>query len=423
MTRRGAAIVAGSLVGILALVSCSEDEGNEGDGGGTAGTGGNNGDFRDVDGDGEPDPIQPEDLGGGAVPTTQAAIDAIKAQTCAGWAAEPEPLGASLFLVVDASSSMDATANGTGNRDKWSVTRDALITTVNQLPGSTTMGLLGYPNKVVDFNRIDGTQAACVNVDAMVALSALDSGGLVAMVDGLQAIQTETCTPTHDAYRVAVDAYASASAVGQKYIMLMTDGTPTLSLGCNGGQSNSCRSENGDVPAILEEIRVAREEHDIKTFVLGCPGSELHMDTGEDNRPWLSEAAVVGGTADAAGCSHTGPNYCHFDMSTEADYTAALTESLQTIASKVVSCDYSIPPPPSGQQIDPGFVNMFVWPGGGGEPLQILADADASCEQGGWYYDEAGKVRLCPSTCDVVQSDPQIRLELLFGCEGTEIIR
>ncbi len=420
MARRGVALVACSMIGLFIVVSCAEEGEDDGGEQGTGGpvTGPNNGEIRDVNGDGVADPLEADEFVGGAKAVTEADVDAMRNASCTGWAAEPEPMGSSLFFVVDASSSMDATANGTGSQSKWVVTRDALIDTVNNLPDASAVGLLGYPNKVVD--GVPGGHERCVNVDELILPGVLGNAGFrQTIVDGLNSIETETCTPTHDAYMVAVEAYAAAaSVVGQKYILLMTDGTPTLTLGCEPGQ---CAAGDGYEQPVIDEIARAYNENNIKTFVLGSPGSEEHMDTGLDNRWWLSQAAEAGGTS-PGNCSHDGEPYCHFDMTQASDFTSALRSALETIAGKVVSCDYSLPLPPGDQELDTTAINMFVWPGNA-EPIQILRSMDPACDQG-WYMDEAtGHVSLCPGSCALVQSDPQLRLELMFGCTSEQIVR
>ncbi|MBN2194639.1 MAG: VWA domain-containing protein [Polyangiaceae bacterium] len=418
MARRCAALVACTLFGLFVPVSCAEEDDNGIDDPDGTGGGANIPQFRDVDGDGVPDPLQAEEFGGGAVAVTDADIDAARTGACTGWSAEPEPMGSSLFLVVDASSSMDAEAANTNGRPKWDATRDALIDAVQNLPGTTAVGLLGYPNRVVSGNP--GGSEECVNVAAAITPEILDvNGHRQRVVDGLNAIQTETCTPTHDAYNVAVEAYRNANVVGQKYILLMTDGTPTLTLGCEPGQ---CAAGSGYEQPVIDAITSANQDLDIKTFVLGSPGSEQHMDTGLDNRWWLSEAAEFGGTSLGNGCTHDRVPYCHFDLVEVADFSTALEQTLETIAGRVISCDYGLGTPPAGQEVSSDAINLFIWPGGT-DPIQILRSQDPDCTQG-WYFDAATeRVRLCSESCSLVQSDPELRLELMFGCASAPIIR
>ncbi|MEJ7735487.1 MAG: hypothetical protein WKG00_40660 [Polyangiaceae bacterium] len=96
------------------------------------------------------------------------------------------------------------------------------------------------------------------------------------------------------------------------------------------------------------------------------------------------------------------------------------------ISGSQVSCALDIPKPDGGM-LDPGKVNVKYTPGGNGNPSSIgnVPGGAAACDaQGGWYYDDPvnpTQIILCPATCTVVQSDPDAKVEVLFGCE-TEII-
>src|SRR5690606_24939330 len=99
------------------------------------------------------------------------------------------------------------------------------------------------------------------------------------LLEALDAIETETCTPTDDAYNIAVEAFAQQSTSGQKYMLLMTDGQPTITRGCYPGDGSCGAAVAGDgaMQDVIDSVAAAREDHDIKTFILGSPGSEEHM--------------------------------------------------------------------------------------------------------------------------------------------------
>lgn len=413
-------LAAGSVLALGSALSCSgssEDDGGSGSGGsGASGSGGSSG-FRDVDGDGELDPITPEEFGGGATPITEAEVEELRGGACSGWTAAPEPVASSLLMVIDVSNSMSFTTDATGNRTKWEITRDALTAAVGELPNSTSLGLLFYPNLEVETRGLDADPrpaSACVRTDALVPSEPLTDAHRADVIDMIDSAELHTCTPTHDAYVTAREHYAAANIVGSKYILLITDGQPTLSLGCVGECSDNLGE--GAQTAIVTEVTEAFAEDHIRTFVVGSPGSEA-TNTGQDARWWLSQAAEAGGTSRGGNCTHTGEPYCHYDMTVEDDFAAGLTAALATIIGQVVSCDYALPEPPAGETLDTGAVNLVAWPDGG-DAVQILRAADGSCTEG-WYFDDATQqARLCSDTCDLVQSDPRIRLELMFGCQS-----
>jgi hypothetical protein len=91
------------------------------------------------------------------------------------------------------------------------------------------------------------------------------------------------------------------------------------------------------------------------------------------------------------------------------------------VQSSQLSCDYDIPPPPMGEVLDPGKVNVNYTPSGQPTMPILFVDAPADCGAlGGWYYDNPGaptKIIMCPTTCDILKADSTGKIEVLFGCE------
>jgi hypothetical protein len=339
--------------------------------------------------------------------------DELRDAACTGWSAEPENLPAVLMLVVDVSGSMNSDAPGS-NQSKWEVTRDALQDAINALPGSTAVGVLYYPNR----NTSASTQARpvdqCVNVNAMISVDLLGPAGSAhrnSIAQSLQNADTGGGTPTHDAFRYAVEngMNAATSFPGNRFMLLITDGQPTFLLECLGTGNTS---DPVNEQPIVDEIAAARAQS-TRTFVIGSPGSEDNVSTGDDARPWLSRAANAGETA-SAGCSDNGPNFCHMDMTQASDFGAALRTGLAQIAGAIVACDYALPEPPAGETLDLGAINVIHTPGGG-EATIVPRSNDANCTDG-WRLDDNQHVVLCPNTCSTVQADASSGLEVLFGC-------
>ncbi|MRG94062.1 hypothetical protein [Polyangium spumosum] len=89
-----------------------------------------------------------------------------------------------------------------------------------------------------------------------------------------------------------------------------------------------------------------------------------------------------------------------------------------------LSCELTIPPPPSGENIDPELVNVAL--SDGDTPTYLpRVDGGAACNGGGgWYYDDPAapkKVVLCQSSCDQAQfmvgPNKTGKIEVLFGCQ------
>ncbi len=84
-------------------------------------------------------------------------------------------------------------------------------------------------------------------------------------------------------------------------------------------------------------------------------------------------------------------------------------------------CEYLIPPPPDGELLNSGEVNVLFTDGGGSGNDIFRVDGVGNCDavNGGWYYDNPGnptKVILCPASCDVVSADEMGKMDIVFGC-------
>ena len=320
-------------------------------------------------------------------------------QVCAGQEAGTELAPTIVELLVDTSLSMDERAPGS-SRSKWVETRRVMLESINLMPATTSVGVVFYPDVEVGADQ-------CFDEEADVAVSALGSATSSQREEIQQAFEREEprgSTPTHDAYRYALDELANAPGVGQRFLVLITDGTPTYSLGCEG---SGTPQDPADPTPLIPEAASALGRG-IKTFVIGSPGSE-------DARESLSQMAQAGGTA-IEGCSHDGrPRYCHFDMTENEDFAAALRDAFEAISGIALSCAYELPAPPNGATLDLGKVNVLFRPPGGGEQERIpQSEAGDACD--GWRYsDDRSRVLLCGQTCDRVSSSTG-QLSIEFGC-------
>ncbi len=351
---------------------------------------------------------------GGTVDLDEDQVDIIEKGACAGWTTEGENLPAVIQLVVDTSLSMREGAPG--SRDsKWEVTRDALLEALEGLSPQTAVGLLFYPNRGTDSGNQPRPDSACLDAEDMIPIAMMGPDGSQhrdALENAIRRAQPNGATPTHIAYRHALEnGMRPFMTSASRFMLLITDGAPTLADGCIGNPPTVVETQ-----PIIDEISAAADEG-IRTFIIGSPGSEENSMTGGDMRPWLSKAAMEGGTA-AAGCTENGPNFCHMDMTQEPDFAAALREGLGAIAGQLNSCTYAIPNPPAGQTIDLTQVNLMVSSPNGTQ--LILPDNQGDCSEG-WQLNSENQIVLCEATCNRVQADVSARVELLFGCASGEI--
>ncbi len=354
---------------------------------------------------------------GGTQPITVEQYVALTSEACSRWSRQGESVPTEIQFVVDVSGSMLSTAPTTGDRPKWDITRAALAEAIDAMPSTTRVGMLFFPNQNTTPNTTGEPRPVdtCVNVDAMIPLDTLGPAGSPqrnAIAAGLQAAAPAGGTPTHDAYDYALQyGLVPSNPPGHRYMVLITDGQPTMEMGCIGtGQTKY----PVDYHPIVAQITSAHGEG-VNTFVIGAPGSEMNDQTSEDVRYWLSEAARAGGSAVSPECSDTGtPGYCHFDMSTEPDFAVGFGKALASIAAQVASCSYKLPQPPAGQTLDVDKINVILTKGTS-EYYLVLRAAESDCTSG-WYLDSQGNIALCSETCQQVRQDELYSLELRFGC-------
>ena len=113
-----------------------------------------------------------------------------------------------------------------------------------------------------------------------------------------------------------------------------------------------------------------------------------------------------------------------FSICTPASDWATLFDRLTAAIAvpRTIPCEYAIPEPPTGEELDFGFVNVSFTstPGGGSQRFPYAGTMDgADCTAGGWYYDDRDaptRIVLCPSTCALVSDAAGGRVDVELGC-------
>ncbi len=286
---------------------------------------------------------------------------------------------------------------------KWEITRDALIAAIQGLEGTNPLPSIG----IMYFNS-DGfcgfPQQPNVNVAALSGNPNNDPQ-LNALVLSLNGVTPKGETPivgsTMSAYQYLNSNAASFD--GNRFVVLLTDGAETC--------------DPASKPYLIEKAGQASSLVNIRTFVLGAPGSE-------DGRAFLSQLAYAGGTPSSSTCDHSGApanvGDCHMDMTLPGlDFATALQANLQAISGQALSCEFDVPTPGPGEPpVDPTKVNVKYTHGGTTE--YILQDAQDPCDDAsnaGWqYFDNNTKIVLCGAACDKVKNDPQASISIELGC-------
>jgi len=359
--------------------------------------------------------------GGGAAGDEGGAPGAGGIEACAETNEAAKLVPANLLFLIDKSGSMncnppegDAAVNARcaefpvqedpNTPSKWDIASAALAGALDTLAGQSNVsaGLTLFPQ----------SNTCGVSADPVVELAKLDAGQRTALSGELDAVSPSGETPiagaTILAYQHLSDALRAGDLRGNTFVVLMTDGAETC--------------KQSELPKLLATDVPHARDFNIRTFVIGAPGSE-------SARSLLSQIAWEGGTATSAGCDHsdTSPDMgdCHFDMTTSQDFAKDLNAALQKISrNAVLTCDYDVPTNPSGGGVDLSKVNVTFKPGGG-KAETIKLDDTTSCDQAnGWQYsDDASKIVLCGEACDRVQGDADGEVRIQLGCPTVRVVR
>jgi hypothetical protein len=309
-------------------------------------------------------------------------------------------------FVVDTSGSMNwvpgtEQAPTAGEQSKWDITAAALRTAIAAMPSDAAVGVTYYPNLV-------GDDSSCYAPDVAPPIAPLTDAQRQLIQTAIDAQRPIGGTPTEAAYDFGVKQLQAATFDGPRFLLLMTDGIPTFTVDCGGDGRTRV-----DAAPLIAKVAAHFKNDEISTFVIGSPGSE-------DARDELSQMASVGGTG-TPGCSNSGPEYCHFDMTQEPDFSVALNAALKQITQSTLACDYAVPSAPNGLRLDYDQVSVVVE--SGAAQVREFTRANGSCDSGWQYSEDRKSIHLCSATCTDLQAllatDPNSTVRVKFGCSVT----
>lgn len=316
---------------------------------------------------------------------------------CAKTTVESNALPTSVMFQLDTSGSMnclpteseaqcDAKAKA-GSR--WEILKQALKDALPSIPSPTVVGLMHYPSPA-----FLPPPFPCQPSDLLVPPAPLDSAQSSKFSSALDPIVPKQGTPTHDAMAAAL-AELNKLPAGNKYIILATDGAANFGIGCN-----AIANMQADNDLMVKSIGDVLQKGNIRTFVIGVPGSEGF-------RSVLSRMAKAGGTA-KPGC---GTDDCHYDMTTSpANFGEEIAKALGEISEQLLGCSYSIPS--QDGSFDPDKVNVQLTEG------SDVTDIPRDPKKGdGWDYSADKKsIELHGPACEKAKATKQGRIDIIFGC-------
>ncbi len=334
-------------------------------------------------------------------------VDDTDASACATDTFKADVKPAALVFQIDTSGSMNCPITNPGclsenptalpDDSRWDVFRTTFNTVLADLPDTLAVGLMHFPNP----------DTGCAPTVPLVDVNALASSR-ASINSQLAALVPEYITPTRDAVQNALKV-AGARSEDNRYVVLATDGAATVCLGCNAACANAGKVPASESDALVADVKAAASTNNIRTFVIGVPGSQTY-------RSELSKVAEAGGTARTIGCSHAGPNYCHYDLTdATVDFGAVLGDALSAIGGSVLSCDFAVP---TTADFDPAKVNVRLTTGG--DTTSLKRDPN---EANGWNYTKDGKtIRLFGPACESAKQVTNGKVDIVYGCPTVVLI-
>jgi hypothetical protein len=96
----------------------------------------------------------------------------------------------------------------------------------------------------------------------------------------------------------------------------------------------------------------------------------------------------------------------------------------KVIAQSDIACDFPLPEPPAGRTLDLDRVSISIEHELSGAPPSALGQARVSADcQSDAFFIQDGRIQLCPEVCSAVRDEEGARVDVLFGCESSIIVR
>jgi hypothetical protein len=237
-------------------------------------------------------------------------------------------------------------------------------------------------------------------------------------------------TPTLPALQGTID-YAAAVAAAQPksktVIVLLTDGEPGFGFSYNGAVKhlascdnlpNNCTSDCSCIDDTSNDACYTAgadaEVEKVRMAIAGAPANSIYVaGVGDISLETLDAWAEASGNEAINLLDMTG-----------AEAAGVLRARLEAIRESSIECDFDIPVPESGKEIEPNKTNVN-YVSGANVTTELYRSKDgtlASCgsAKDSWYFDNPDgpkKISLCPQTCAALQSDAKGQIQVAFGCQ------
>ena len=299
-----------------------------------------------------------------------------------------------LVFMCDRSGSMGDTAEGFDPALKWNPVNSGMTGFFADPYSSTVRASLQF--FPIDDDTIQTACGAPYGSPQVALTMASDP----AFVQTLSATKPAGGTPTLPALEGAI-AYAQQVAAqrptDKTAVVLVTDGEPGFWDSTQNAFVPGC--PNNDIAHVSAAAQAAfAATPSIPTYVIGV-GPSLDK---------LNAIAAAGGTTSAL----------MIDVNDPATTKTQIQDALGKIRTQTVSCDFSIPPPPEGKQLDPFAVNVVLTQQDGSQ--KVISYSKTCSDANGWQYDNPTaptRITLCSAACDQARASAQGKVSLAFGCK------
>ncbi|MEA2748986.1 MAG: hypothetical protein QOI41_3129 [Myxococcales bacterium] len=316
------------------------------------------------------------------------------ASACVSEVASAELAPTNLVIIYDKSGSMGDAATGFDPAMKWLPVGAGMKEFFADAYSKTLRASLQF--FPLDDDTIATTCAYAYGTPKVALTSAADP----AFTQAIDATRPSGGTPTLPALQGGI-AYAKQIATdrpGDKTaVVLVTDGEPGFWDAAQNAFVPGC-VDNDVAHAALAAKTAFEASPAVPTYVVGV-GSKLDS---------LNAIASAGGTSAAVIVDTADP------VKTKADIVSALAAIRKT----EVSCDFSIPPSPAGQELDPYAVNVVLQQSDGSE--KVLGYSKTCETNDGWRYDDVAqptRILLCATACADARTASLGKVSIAYGCK------
>ncbi len=318
---------------------------------------------------------------------------------CVTEVADAELTPTNLVFMIDKSGSMGDSTSGFDPKLKWEPVTTGVKSFFSDPYSKTVRASLQF------FPIQDDTiQTACSAPYGQPSV-ALTVAANPAFISALDSTKPSGGTPTLPALEGAI-AYAKGVAkdrpLDKTAVVFVSDGEPGFYDPDQKAFVPGCQDND-----VAHAANVAKQAFDsdpkVPTYVIGV-GPKLDA---------LSQIAIAGGT-----------NAIMVDTADPAKTNADIVKALDAIRHREVSCDFSIPPAPGGQELDPYAVNVVLTSADGSQ--NVLGYDKACTGTKGWHYDDAAapkRILLCASACEDARQSSAGKVSIAFGCKTRVDVR